>query len=243
MKKLSLILIVFLISLSGIAQQGSQDVIYLKNGTIVRGKIIEQVPNQSIKVYTASRTIAEFKMDEIEKMEKEQGGGALISSTEELPISQGNIIVGGGGTIDYYKSKTDYGVFTSEYKRTAISLYPTFLYFVTDGLAIGATLDLGLSLHDKKTDYTLGIGPEIRYYFEAGLLLKAETSYVFQSNMKDGYLSVKPGIGYAIFINSKVALEPCLVYEFTSEKWKSGTNNITDKANRFGIEIGFSKFF
>ena len=60
MKKLLLILTVFLISLAGIAQQSAQDVIYLKNGTVVRGKIIDQVPNQSIKVYTTNRSVVEF---------------------------------------------------------------------------------------------------------------------------------------------------------------------------------------
>jgi hypothetical protein len=43
----------------------------LKNGSIIRGMIIEQVPNQSIKIQTKDRNVFVFKYDEIEKMTKE----------------------------------------------------------------------------------------------------------------------------------------------------------------------------
>jgi hypothetical protein len=48
-----------------------EDVVYLKNGSIIRGIIIEQVPNQSIKIQTKDRNVFVFKYDEIEKITKE----------------------------------------------------------------------------------------------------------------------------------------------------------------------------
>lgn len=48
-----------------------QDVIYLKNGGIIKGIIIEQVPNESVKVKTKDENVFVFKVDEIEKLTRE----------------------------------------------------------------------------------------------------------------------------------------------------------------------------
>lgn len=53
------------------AQGDLQDVVYLKNGSIVRGIIIEQVPNESLKIQTAGGSLFVYKFEEIEKITKE----------------------------------------------------------------------------------------------------------------------------------------------------------------------------
>lgn len=53
-------------------QEYMEDVVYLKNGSIIHGLIIEQIPNQSVKIQTADNNIFFFKMDEIEKLTKEK---------------------------------------------------------------------------------------------------------------------------------------------------------------------------
>jgi len=60
------------ISISSFAQQNSQDIVYLKNGNIVKGIIVEQIPNVSIKIETADKSIFVFKVEEVEKIEKEE---------------------------------------------------------------------------------------------------------------------------------------------------------------------------
>lgn len=50
----------------------SFDVVYLKNGSIVKGTIIEQIPNVLIKLQTKDENIFVFKMEEIERIVKEQ---------------------------------------------------------------------------------------------------------------------------------------------------------------------------
>jgi len=49
-----------------------EDVVYLKNGSIIHGIIIEQIPNQSIKIKTADKNVFVFKIEEIEKISKEE---------------------------------------------------------------------------------------------------------------------------------------------------------------------------
>lgn len=49
-----------------------QDVVYLKNGGIVRGVIIESIPNVSLKIETSDRSVFVFTYDEIIKITKER---------------------------------------------------------------------------------------------------------------------------------------------------------------------------
>lgn len=71
MKKIvSLFLFVLLTNV--LFAQNYQDVVYLKNGSIVRGVVVEQVPNQSIKIETADRSVFVYRMDEVEKITREE---------------------------------------------------------------------------------------------------------------------------------------------------------------------------
>jgi hypothetical protein len=54
------------------AQVNYQDVLYLKNGSIIHGMIIEQTPGKSLKIKTANNDVFVFSFDEIDKMTKEQ---------------------------------------------------------------------------------------------------------------------------------------------------------------------------
>jgi len=89
-KIFTLVVLVFITSLA-IAQSNYQDVVYLKNGSIIRGIIIEQVPNQSIKIETADKSIWVFQIDEVEKFTKEpvQGRRSVSPSQEFAPREQG----------------------------------------------------------------------------------------------------------------------------------------------------------
>lgn len=72
-KVLSLLtfVVVMLLSCNVFAQSDYQDVVYLKNGSVIRGIIIEQVPNVSIKIQTADRNIFVYNISEVEKITKE----------------------------------------------------------------------------------------------------------------------------------------------------------------------------
>jgi hypothetical protein len=72
MKRL-LITVLFLSAFQFIFSQniGYEDVIYLKNGGIIRGIIMEQRPMQAVKIETIGRNVFVFTLDEIEKIVKE----------------------------------------------------------------------------------------------------------------------------------------------------------------------------
>lgn len=50
------------------SQQSADDVVYLKDGSIIRGKIFEEVPNKFIKIQTPDGKIREYKMTTVKNI-------------------------------------------------------------------------------------------------------------------------------------------------------------------------------
>lgn len=71
MKKLLFSLLCVIITIGAYSQNNLEEVVYLKNGSIIRGTIIEQIPNESLKIQTKDGNIFVYKSDEIEKLTKE----------------------------------------------------------------------------------------------------------------------------------------------------------------------------
>src|SRR5688572_19820298 len=54
-----------------------RDLIYLKNGSVIKGTIVEDIPNDKIRIMTSNSSTLEFKIEEypytqIERVAKEQ---------------------------------------------------------------------------------------------------------------------------------------------------------------------------
>ena len=73
LKKL-LLLIVLMVSCSlGTYAQGKMtDVVYLKDGSIIRGTIVEQILGKSLKIETADGSVYNYPIDQVEKIAKER---------------------------------------------------------------------------------------------------------------------------------------------------------------------------
>ena len=70
-KRFMMIVCFAMIGVVTMSAEELQEVVYLKNGSIIRGTIVEQVPNQSLKIKTIDGNIFVFKIDEVEKITKE----------------------------------------------------------------------------------------------------------------------------------------------------------------------------
>ena len=66
--------------------QTTVDVLYLKNGSIIRGSIIEQVIGESIKIRTADCSIFVYRLDEIQKMTKEESPNVQGTPSPNQPL-------------------------------------------------------------------------------------------------------------------------------------------------------------
>ena len=71
MKKVLFLLLLLIGSVTISVAQSFQEVVYLKNGSVIRGLVIEQVPGVSLKIQTSDGSIFAYQMTEIEKITKE----------------------------------------------------------------------------------------------------------------------------------------------------------------------------
>lgn len=138
MKKYLALILFALVTTVAFAQSNYQDVVYLKNGSIIRGIIIEQVPNKSIKIETADRSLFVYQMDEIEKLTKEQPKGVIRNAYNSSGIQSG---YKGIVEMGYQIGVGDYGM---------------------DRLKLNIINGYQINPH-----FSLGIGTGLRYYFDA----------------------------------------------------------------------------
>lgn len=71
------------------------EVVYLKNGSIIKGVIIEQIPNASLKIKTADGNIFSYAISEVEKITKEE-----IQKTREYAGRTKNTLKGYKGFLE-----------------------------------------------------------------------------------------------------------------------------------------------
>ena len=160
------------------------------------------------------------------------------ADVQESSVRQGNWIVGGG------IGSTGYNFSTDSYN---LNVYPQAAYFVTDRVAVGAQVNLGLNAYDGGSSYNYGISPLIRYYFPEGASSRSRWfgqgtagiggSHVEDSN-DDSPLSLILGVaaGYSHFVASHVALEGTLGYTY-SKADMSGNSGQSGLGLTFGFQI------
>ena len=66
------IMLIMLLAVSSSFAQQYEDVVYLKDGGVRRGLILEQIPNESLKLKTAYGEIFVIQMSDISKTAKEE---------------------------------------------------------------------------------------------------------------------------------------------------------------------------
>jgi len=96
MKKIILLLVIFITTYS-FSQTQTRDVVYLKNGSIIKGQIKEMNPSESLKIETGDGSLFVYKMTEILKMEKETFAGSQMNNNKTQSVVSINILS------DYFK--------------------------------------------------------------------------------------------------------------------------------------------
>lgn len=80
MKYLLLLFCALFMSIVTANAQQYDDVVYLKNGSVIKGMIVEQIPNESLKIQTRDGSLIVCEMDDVEKMAKELADGKRFPS-------------------------------------------------------------------------------------------------------------------------------------------------------------------
>ena len=90
---LGIIAATLLLTVSSAVAQDMQDVVYLKNGSVIRGIVIEQVPGQSLKIKTKDGSVFVYKMDEVQKITKEEAP-QMASGSSSMHYAPDRFVIG-----------------------------------------------------------------------------------------------------------------------------------------------------
>ncbi len=135
---------VLLVSGSIYAQSNWQDVVYCKNGSVIKGVITEQIPNKTVKIQTADGNVFVYDMNDIEKISKEQL--QTSNSTSAIGVSNNSnelCFQGKSDAQSYYKGNGSLSGVT-----WAVNLITSPLFGLIPA-AIGASSDL----NDSQMNY------------------------------------------------------------------------------------------
>lgn len=174
-----------------------EEVIYLKNGSIIHGIIIELIPGKSVKIQTSERNVFVYQMDEIEKI------------TKEIPAEKA-----GGSHSDGRKAK-GFELYIDEGVAVWVSgdPYPMNQLTVTPGYKFNRMIFLGGStgLIARKGFASVPVAVDLRFtftktkvapllqlnagYMSPNLLSLGDDSYYDISSYGGFLFGVKPGLG------------------------------------------------
>lgn len=191
MKRLILILTLILgVSQLSFSQEFLQEVVYLKNGSIIRGVIIEQVPNESLKIKTSDGSIFVYTIPEIQKITKEE------------PIQPN------------FKRRKTFNGFADNTKG-----YKGFVNLtVGGGLGDYGDNNIGLSTshgYQFNPYIYLGAGVGLSYYFDYETTF-VPIFLDFKANLMDGKIIPFAGakLGYSVFDGTGFYFNPTVGVKF-----------------------------
>ena len=262
MKKLFLTLTMLMaFSFAMLSQQNYRDIVHLKNGSVIKGVIIEQVPNEQIKVETSDGSVFVYEIDNIAKISKEKITGSSASwgnnnQDFSLPTAKGKMIVSGSTQLSYSSMTTEfeYQNMGDESDFNEFSFKPSIGWFVADGFAIGLTIDYeSVKQDDDEYEYKTSsflIGPSAIYYFgNTNIKPFIQGEYLFGKNKEDDgseELEAKMngwglGAGVAFFLNKNISLDLGLGYAKISGEYEDYDVEQTIKG--FSLHGGISVYF
>ena len=140
--------LLFLLSTIGFSQQ-YEDVVYLKDGSVIRGLIVEQIPNKSIKI-KSGKNLFVYQIDEIEKLTKEiieDVGPPLENKTWSVQFGLGN-----------HRNYSLLGISKDIKFSENLGIYFT-ASIGTPAVAIGSYLQSNYNKNGINLSAALGLGP------------------------------------------------------------------------------------
>ncbi|GJQ61119.1 MAG: hypothetical protein SCALA702_01720 [Melioribacteraceae bacterium] len=102
MKLSNLFFLVIILSSIVVAQNNLEDVVYLKNGDIIRGTIVENVPGDYIKILVGNSSTITVEYSTILKFTKEKSDLSNTQNYENKNITENDISFMFGGRVGYF---------------------------------------------------------------------------------------------------------------------------------------------
>ena len=236
MRKLLLLLTLLLSISTYVAAQNYTEVVYLKNGSVIKGVIIEQVPNVSLKIKTGDGSLIICQMNDVEKIIKEERYTRDYRTDIDNRKAARNTLKGYKGFVDF-----GYIVDLSDYDANKVEISTSHGYQFNNYFYLG-----GGVAADFYTDADL-IAVPIFVDFRANFINKKVTPF---ADIKTGYsvgdvegLYVSTGIGVRFSLKGKKALNLKLEYNYQQyDYYYSGyyiSYDDTADLEGLGFQVGF----
>ncbi len=110
MKRLFICLFVLLIGAAANFAM-AQDVVYLKNGSVIKGSVVEIKPSESLKIKTADGSLFVYKMSEVDRIERDNNASSRNngSGDSDVYLKRGfRGFVDFGGSLGFGDTKQNY---------------------------------------------------------------------------------------------------------------------------------------
>lgn len=209
--------------------QDTQDVVYLKNGSIIRGMVIEQVPGKSLKIRTKDGSVFVYTMEEVERITKEQSPGMSSSPSMQnyapdrvvVGVNPLGFILGGPSWIGYeqyignnftYQIRADIWTYKEEEGSTSAIFDNGGYYYKEDQTGFGVGFSVrGYAFSTQPYSGLFG-GFGLDGVFTSWKYDERSTSFspVIHNDGSSFTLIVNSQVGFAIAI-ANVRIEPSLV--------------------------------
>lgn len=179
MKKLILLTLLLFVGFS-LSAQDLPEIVYLKNGNMIRGTIVEMIPDQTLEIKSRDGKVYVYQMSEVLRIEKDMS--ATMSANKARPVSNYS---------DSYTSRS-----REEFTEPA--------YYSTDGYSLNegyrGMFDLGYSVSVdvaqlNRLEFTTSHGYQFNPYLFLGI--GGGVSFFYDE-------AVPSTVSFPIFINPRV---------------------------------------
>lgn len=204
--------------------QNYEDVVYLKNGSVIRGVVVEQVPYQTLKIQTKDGNIFAYNFSDIEKM------------TKEMPLAtQFNKPKGYFGLVELGFAPT-----VNDFEPLRISTTIINGYRILPQFAIG--VGVGIQKYADYGEMTIPIFAHLRSDFlnkKTSPFVAFNIGYNFSiTGGRYGGLMMEPSLGVSFNVGSKYRMTAGL--GFAVDRVRGSNFCPRDWACALNTKIGFS---
>lgn len=151
MKKL---LILFMLSLCAMLTPAqAQDVVYLRNGSVIKGTIVEHIPNQMVRIETSEGNVHEFTIDEVERMVFTPQVTPYQAVSSSISPNSGDYLKKGFRAFVEFAADIQTDAETPDYYNGFISLPLTVGYQANKFFFVGAGIAPGITSNGRNRYY------------------------------------------------------------------------------------------
>jgi hypothetical protein len=240
MKTILLTSLLALIFFTAFSQKNMDDVIYLKNGSKIKGSIVQLFPDSIVQIKQLDGSMWFFLMKDVSLIAKEEKMKSqdLISDGKGFQLgAEAGFLLGSGGA----EKKAPFGVHAIGSYR----IFPNLALGVGTGLEFLNHTQLPLYIDTRFYVNKKFYSPYL--FFQAGATLPLDKEFDIEWSTsyeaKPGYM-INPGIGILFPMSEKTAFSISFSYRYNELSYKRTKPNLVDytrieQMNRFNLKFGF----